>query len=76
MGRALANVPELSYLKAMDTPRPASVPLATDVVSDVVCPGCHPCKHRLECALALVPEVDATVAWSITDSPTITSGSY
>ena len=33
------------------------------MVSDVVCPWCYVGKRRLDRALALVPEVDATVHW-------------
>ena len=32
-------------------------PLQIDVVSDVVCPWCYIGKHRIESALALVPDV-------------------
>ena len=32
-------------------------PLKIDVVSDVVCPWCYFGKHRIESALALVPEL-------------------
>lgn len=38
-------------------------PLQIDVVSDVVCPWCYIGKHRLERALALVPEVPLEVHW-------------
>ena len=38
-----------------------SIPI--DVVSDVVCPWCYVGKRRLERALALLPELDATVHW-------------
>jgi len=34
-----------------------------DVVSDVVCPWCFIGKHRLEAAIALVPDVTVTVNW-------------
>jgi predicted DsbA family dithiol-disulfide isomerase len=34
-----------------------------DVVSDVVCPWCYIGKHRLEEAIALVPNVDVSVNW-------------
>src|SRR3569623_630552 len=37
--------------------------LQIDVVSDVVCPWCYIGKHRLERALALVPEVAVEVNW-------------
>ncbi len=40
---------------------PASVKV--DVVSDVVCPWCYIGKHRLEAALALVPDVDVAINW-------------
>lgn len=42
---------------------PALKPLHLDVVSDVVCPWCYIGKHRLERALALVPDVPVEVAW-------------
>jgi predicted DsbA family dithiol-disulfide isomerase len=41
------NSPGMSTLK----------PLKIDVVSDVVCPWCYIGKHRIESALALVPDV-------------------
>ena len=34
-----------------------AAPLPIDVVSDVVCPWCYIGKHRIESALALVPDV-------------------
>lgn len=37
--------------------------MVIDVVSDVVCPWCYLGKHRLQEALAGVPEVDAEVRW-------------
>ncbi len=40
-----------------------SKPLQIDVVSDVVCPWCYIGKHRLESALALVPDVPVEVHW-------------
>jgi predicted DsbA family dithiol-disulfide isomerase len=40
---------------------PAS--LKVDVVSDVVCPWCYIGKHRLEAAIALVPDVDVAINW-------------
>jgi predicted DsbA family dithiol-disulfide isomerase len=40
---------------------PASVKV--DVVSDVVCPWCYIGKHRLEAALALVPDVEVAINW-------------
>ena len=39
------------------------VQLAIDVVSDVVCPWCYLGKHRLEQALAAMPEIDAEIRW-------------
>jgi predicted DsbA family dithiol-disulfide isomerase len=46
----------------MDTPHnPPHVVI--DVVSDVVCPWCYLGKHRLEQALASIPEIQATVRW-------------
>jgi predicted DsbA family dithiol-disulfide isomerase len=38
-------------------------PLTIDVVSDVVCPWCYVGKHRLEKALAMMPERNFTVFW-------------
>jgi predicted DsbA family dithiol-disulfide isomerase len=40
---------------------PASIKV--DVISDVVCPWCYIGKHRLEAALALVPDVDVAINW-------------
>jgi len=40
---------------------PASIKV--DVVSDVVCPWCYIGKHRLEAALALVPDVEVAIDW-------------
>ncbi len=40
---------------------PASVQV--DVVSDVVCPWCYIGKHRLEAAIALVPDVEVAINW-------------
>jgi predicted DsbA family dithiol-disulfide isomerase len=37
--------------------------LRIDVVSDVVCPWCYLGKHRLERAVAMVPEVAVTINW-------------
>jgi predicted DsbA family dithiol-disulfide isomerase len=34
-----------------------------EVVSDVVCPWCYIGKHRLEAAIALVPDIDVEVNW-------------
>jgi predicted DsbA family dithiol-disulfide isomerase len=34
-----------------------------EVVSDVVCPWCYIGKHRLEAAIALVPDIDVDVNW-------------
>ncbi len=34
-----------------------------DVVSDVVCPWCYIGKHRLEEAIALVPDVNVSINW-------------
>ncbi len=34
-----------------------------DVVSDVVCPWCYIGKHRLEEAIALVPDVNVNINW-------------
>jgi predicted DsbA family dithiol-disulfide isomerase len=41
----------------------AEAPLTIDVVSDVVCPWCYVGKHRLERALAMMPERDFAVIW-------------
>src|SRR3954452_21663445 len=38
-------------------------PLKLDIVSDVVCPWCYIGKHRIESALALVPDVPVEVRW-------------
>jgi predicted DsbA family dithiol-disulfide isomerase len=40
---------------------PASVHI--DVISDVVCPWCFIGKHRLESALALVPDIAVDINW-------------
>jgi predicted DsbA family dithiol-disulfide isomerase len=40
---------------------PASVKV--DVVSDVVCPWCYIGKHRLEAAVALLPDVAVAINW-------------
>jgi predicted DsbA family dithiol-disulfide isomerase len=42
---------------------PTSDPLTIDVVSDVVCPWCYVGKHRLEKALAMLPERKFVVFW-------------
>ena len=34
-----------------------------DVVSDVVCPWCYIGKHRLEMAIALVPDITVDINW-------------
>jgi len=34
-----------------------------DVVSDIVCPWCYVGKHRLEAAIALVPDVSVNITW-------------
>jgi predicted DsbA family dithiol-disulfide isomerase len=46
---------------APSPPTPASIKV--DVVSDVVCPWCYIGKHRLEAALALVPDVEVAINW-------------
>src|SRR5436305_3422112 len=38
-------------------------PLKLDIVSDVVCPWCYIGKHRIEEALALVPDVPVEIHW-------------
>jgi predicted DsbA family dithiol-disulfide isomerase len=40
---------------------PAAV--SVEVVSDVVCPWCYIGKHRLESAIALVPDIAVTINW-------------
>ena len=42
---------------------PANEPMTIDVVSDVVCPWCYVGKHRLEKALAMLPERNFAVFW-------------
>jgi predicted DsbA family dithiol-disulfide isomerase len=37
--------------------------ISIDVISDVICPWCFLGKHRLDRALAALPEVQAEVAW-------------
>jgi predicted DsbA family dithiol-disulfide isomerase len=37
--------------------------VTVDVVSDVVCPWCYLGKHRLEKAVAEVPEIDVAIRW-------------
>jgi predicted DsbA family dithiol-disulfide isomerase len=52
------------------------VQMTIDVVSDVVCPWCYLGKHRLEQALAAMPEVDAEIRWRPFQlDPTIPPGS-
>ena len=41
----------------------APAAINVDVVSDVVCPWCYIGKHRLEAAIALVPDVAVTINW-------------
>jgi predicted DsbA family dithiol-disulfide isomerase len=41
----------------------AQKPVQIDIVSDVVCPWCYIGKHRIESALALVPDVPVEVHW-------------
>ena len=41
--------------------QPAAVHI--DVISDVVCPWCFIGKHRLEAALALVPDIAVEINW-------------
>lgn len=38
-------------------------PISIDVISDIVCPWCFLGKRRLEAALGMTPEVEATVRW-------------
>ncbi|MHA1553318.1 MAG: DsbA family oxidoreductase [Alphaproteobacteria bacterium] len=37
--------------------------ISIEVISDVVCPWCYVGKRRLERALALIPQITATVRW-------------
>lgn len=41
----------------------ANDPITIDVVSDVVCPWCYVGKHRLEKALAMLPEQNFAIFW-------------
>jgi predicted DsbA family dithiol-disulfide isomerase len=41
----------------------AADPITIDVVSDVVCPWCYVGKHRLEKALAMMPERNFAIFW-------------
>jgi predicted DsbA family dithiol-disulfide isomerase len=41
----------------------AAAPITIDVVSDVVCPWCYVGKHRLEKALAMMPERTFAIFW-------------
>ena len=41
----------------------APTTLQIDVISDVVCPWCYIGKRRLEAALALKPEIKASINW-------------
>lgn len=41
----------------------AEAPIPIDVVSDVVCPWCYVGKHRLERALAMMPQRNFAVFW-------------
>jgi predicted DsbA family dithiol-disulfide isomerase len=43
--------------------QPANDPTTIDVVSDVVCPWCYVGKHRLEKALAMLPEQRFAIFW-------------
>jgi predicted DsbA family dithiol-disulfide isomerase len=43
--------------------QPANDPITIDVVSDVVCPWCYVGKHRLEKALAMLPEQRFAIFW-------------
>lgn len=40
---------------------PATVQI--EVISDVVCPWCYIGKHRLEAAIALKPDIQASISW-------------
>src|SRR6476661_6571727 len=46
-----------NIISSEDAPMSTLKPLQIDVVSDVVCPWCYIGKHRIESALALVPDV-------------------
>jgi predicted DsbA family dithiol-disulfide isomerase len=41
----------------------ASPAVSIDVVSDVVCPWCFIGKHRLQSALALIPDIAVAINW-------------
>ena len=41
----------------------ASPALQIEVISDVVCPWCYIGKHRLEAAIALKPDIQASINW-------------
>jgi predicted DsbA family dithiol-disulfide isomerase len=42
---------------------PDAASVKVDVVSDVVCPWCYIGKHRLEAAVALLPDVAVAINW-------------
>ncbi len=42
---------------------PAPTALQIEVISDVVCPWCYIGKHRLEAAIALNPDIQASINW-------------
>jgi len=41
----------------------APTALQIEVISDVVCPWCYIGKHRLEAAIALKPDIQASINW-------------
>ena len=41
----------------------APTALQIDVISDVVCPWCYIGKHRLEAAITLKPDIQASINW-------------
>jgi predicted DsbA family dithiol-disulfide isomerase len=41
----------------------APTALQIEVISDVVCPWCYIGKHRLEAAIALKPDIEASINW-------------
>ena len=41
----------------------AAAPITIDVISDVVCPWCYVGKHRLEKALAMMPDRTFAIFW-------------
>jgi predicted DsbA family dithiol-disulfide isomerase len=52
-------------MNASSNPNPANPNPAVrvEVISDVVCPWCYIGKHRLELAIALVPDINVDINW-------------